>query len=372
MKDCIGIINSNDQSYGYGSLTNNRPEYMLPFAGRYRTIDFTLSNFSEHGLEKVLMFGGKNLRSTLDHVGNGKNWGLDKRHDGLMINPPSYHKEGLADNEISKYYDAIRYFEESDRENIYIADPMVISRINITKAYDEFITNGYDVMFLYREQDDPNGDYLKCNKLIIDKDNNITNIGRNLGTENTFNMYIENMFIKKDLFIKLIKKSIEEGNADTLIQSIFHNKEDIKIGGLQLFRHVEFIYNLQSFYKSNLNMINYGIYADLLLSGNGLKTKSKDEPSTNYLKGNKVKNSIVANGCKIAGEIENSVIFRGVKVGKNAIIKNSIIFQKADIEDDAVIINSIVDKNAVVKKGAFVKGASNQPFIVEKNQVVEN
>lgn len=371
MKNCIGIINSGNERKDYGTLTKNRPDYMLPFGSRYRTIDFTLSNFAEHGLSKVLLFGGMNIRSTLDHVGTGKSWGLDKRVDGLMINPPVVREMGGVDTEMVTYYNSLRFFSDAEHKYVYISNPMILTRIDINKAYQDFLENEYDVMFIYRKQEDENGDYLNARKIIFDENDNIINIGHNLGTENIFNMYVENMFIKKDLFMSLVKESVEKGNADTLIQAIFNNKRRLKIGGLELFRHVEFIRDLNSYYKANTNLLNYGIYADLLLAGEGIKTKSKDEPSTLYLEGNNVSNSIVANGCIIEGDVQNSVIFRGAKIGKNAIVKNSIIYQKAVIEDNAIVVNSILDKNVIIKEKVFVQGAQNNPYIVEKNMVVE-
>ncbi|MDO5026617.1 MAG: glucose-1-phosphate adenylyltransferase subunit GlgD [Tissierellia bacterium] len=372
MNKCIGIIKSGKYlQTDYSSLTKTRPDYMLPFGGRYRTVDFTLSNFSKHNLSKVLVFAGANIRSTLDHIGNGKNWGLDKRHDGLMINPPSYVNHGDSTSEIQTYFNSLTFFEDANHEYIYISDPMVISRIDITKAYREFIDNDYDVMFLYRKQKDTDYEYLNARKLVFDEGNKPTNIGINLGTENIFNMYIEKMFIKKEVFMNLVKESIEKGDADNLLKAIFNNKHRLNLGSLEVFRHVEYIRDLNSYFKANLNLLNPGIYADLLLTGEGIRTKSKDEPSTLYVEGNKVTNSLVANGCIIKGEVENSILFRGVKIGKNAIIKNSLIFQKAVIEDNAVIINAIVDKNCTVKEGVFVQGTSNNPHVVEKNMVVK-
>lgn len=371
MKKCIGIIKSDDsKDTKYNTLTKTRPDYMLPFGGRYRVIDFTLSNFSEHGISKVLMYTGTNIRSTFDHIGNGRSWGLDRRNDGITINPPMHSPYG-DDSEISTFYQSLRYFEDADQEYIYISNPMLISRIDITRAYEEFLKNDYDVMFLYRKQDDGAGDYLGSKKIITDKDGNPINIGVNLGTENIFNMYIENMFIKKNVFMNLVKTGLEKGDATTLISAIFNNKHRLNVGTLEVFRHVEYIRDLNSFYRANMNLLNYGVYADLLMTGKGIMTKSKDEPSTLYLDGNSVRNSIVANGTIIAGDVQNSIVFRGVKIGKNAIIKNSIIFQKAVIEDNAVIVNSIVDKNAVIKENVFVQGAINNPYVVEKNMIVD-
>lgn len=371
MKNCIGIIKSEHaNSSRYSILTKTRPDYMLPFGGRYRMIDFTLSNFAEHGISKVLMYTGSNIRSTFDHIGNGRSWGLDRRDDGITINPPNNSING-AETEIETFYNSMRYFEDADQEHIYISNPMVISRIDITKAYSEFVDNDYDVMFLFRKQDDNDGDYINSRKIISDNEGNAINIGVNLGTENVFDMYIENMFIKKDVFMQIVKEGLEKGDATTLIKAIFNNKHKLKSGTLELFRHVEYVRDLISYYKANMNLLNYGVYADLLLTGEGIKTKSKDEPSTLYLEGNNVSNSIVANGSIIEGEVQNSIIFRGAKIGKNVIIKNSIIFQKTCIEDNAVVINSIVDKNAVVEEGVFVQGAQNNPYVVEKNMIVQ-
>lgn len=371
MKNLIGIINSGFEARGYQSLLKTRPDYMLPFAGRYRLVDFTLSNFYEHGLSKVMLFGGKNIRSTLDHVGNGKSWGMDKRYDGLMINPPSYSDDSGRATEIKTYFDSLRFFEDSNRDYIYIANPMVVSRIDITKAYNIFVENNYDVMFLHRKQDDRTGQFLNCHKIIFDNENKFINIGQNLGTELIFNMYIENMFIKKDLFIRVVKDSIEKGNADNLIQAIMNVKQDLCVGTLELFRHVEYINDLQSFYRANMNILNHGVYTDLFLVGDGILTKSKDEPSTLYTASNQARESIVANGCIIQGEVERSIIFRGVKIGKNAIVKNSIIFQNTIIEDNAIVVNSILDKNVVIKGNVFVQGTQMNPYVVEKNRVLE-
>lgn len=372
MNNCIGIIKSNHSSSNkYNGLTNARPDYMLPFGGRYRAIDFTLSNFSQYGLSKVLVFAGANIRSTLDHVGNGKNWGMDKRYDGLLINPPNYGQIGREDTEIYSYYNALKFFDDAKQENVYICNPMVIARIDIKRAYKEFVDNDYDVMFLYKKQDDREGEFFKTRKIIFDRNNNPINIGMHLGTEHTFNMYVENMFIKKDVFKKIVKEALEEGSSDNLVQAISNNKEKLNIGVLEISRHVEYIRDTISFYRANMNLLDQDIYYDLLLAGEGIRTKSKDEPSTLYLDGNNTFNSLVANGCIIEGEVENSILFRGVKIGKNAIVKNSVIFQKAEIEDNAVIINSIIDKNTVIKEGVFVQGALNNPYVVEKNMVIE-
>lgn len=370
MKNCIGLINSGDSKNNYGSLCDKRPDYMLPFGGRYRIVDFTLSNIAQHGIQKVVLYGGRNIRSTLDHVGNGKSWGLNRRRDGLMINPPSYGKDNSISN-MKTYYKSLPFFEDTELEHIYASNPMFISRIDISKAYKEYLENDYDVLLLYRKQEDNMGQYLNAQKIILDENGNLENIGLHLGTENVFNMFIENLFIKKEVFIRLVKESMEKWNAITLTQAIVNNKSKLNIGLLEVSRHVEMIRDLNSYYHANMNLLNHGIYIDLLYDGEGILTKAKDEPSTLYRDGCRVSNSILANGCIIEGQVDNSIIFRGVEIGKNAIVKNSIIMQKGVVEDGAIVINSIVDKNGEIRENVFVQGAYNNPYVVEKYQVIE-
>lgn len=371
MKKLVGLIKSGYNTDKYSTLLNTRPDYMLPFGARYRLIDTTLSNFNEHGITKVLLHGGEKIRSTLDHIGNGAHWEMDKREDGLVITSPSVKEYESNNRRMLSYYESLTFFDEPQIEDIYIANPMVISRINITKAYETFKEKGYDAMFLYRNQEDYTGRYLNARKIIFDENGKVQNIGLNLGTEDVFNLFMDHIFIKKDVFKYVVKESVEKDNAYSLSQALMRNKNKINIGAYAIDSHVEYIRDLNSFYTANLNLLNEGIYTDLFLLGSGILTKNKDEPSTMYGKDNKVTNSIVANGSIIEGEVTDSVLFRQVKIAKNAIVKNSVIFQGCVIEEGAIVVNSILDKNVIVKKGVFVQGTHNNPYVVEKNKVLE-
>lgn len=371
MKNLMAIIKSGINIQPYGSLLNNRPDYMLPFGSRYRVIDITLSNFSEHGISNVLLHGGRNIRSTLDHVGNGEHWEMDKRQNGLIISTPFLGASTNKNERIASYYESFPFIEENPAEHIYIANPMILSRINISDAYKSYIEGDYDVVFLYRKQSDSTGRYLNTRKIIFDKDGNVENIGLNLGTEDVFNLFMDQILIKRDKFLEIITEAMEKDNAQTLSQAIMNNKDKLKIGVYEIRSHVEYIRDLQSYYIANTNLLNHGIYADLFMFGSGILTKNKDEPSTLYLEGNKVTNSIVANGSILEGEISDSVLFRGVRVGKNAIVKNSILFQGAVVEDGAIVVNSIVDKYSTIKENVFVQGTKSVPYVVPKKSVME-
>lgn len=372
MKNCIGIINSSQvTSNEYKSLSKARPDYMLPFGGRYRVIDFALSNMSNNNLSKVILYSGKHIRSTLDHIGDGKNWELNRRSNGLTINPPAYDLSSGTNSEIQTYFDSMPFFEFSTQEYIYIDNPMYIVKPNLRQAFDQFEQGDYDVMLFYDEVEDPRGTYINMNKLILDGSGNLVNVGINLGTETAINLYIGNIFMKKKVFIDIVKDGIEKGNAHTMIQAIMNNKSRLKIGTYKIEGHIEVIHDLLTYYRANMNLLDSSIYEELFYKGGMVYTKSKDEPSTLYREGSRVSNSLVANGCIIEGQVENSIIFRGVHVAKNAIVKNSVLIQKTKIEEDAVVVNTITDKYAIVRKGVSLVGSTQNPFVVEKSQIVE-
>lgn len=371
MKNLMAIIKSTFETKNYGPLLNSRPDYMLPFGSRYRVIDFMLSNFREHGIFKVLLHGGENIRSTLDHVGNGKHWEMDKRNDGLVIDAPLTNRFIGNSERIASYYDSFHFIEHSKHEHIYIANPMVLGKINITEAYNKYLENEYDVIFLYSRQEDKNGEFLNSRKIVLDENGNIINVGVNLGTESVVNIFIDQLIIKKEVFKEIITDSLEKENARTIVEAVMNNRGKLKIGVYEVKNHIEYIRDLNSFYRANLNLLNVGIYADLFLMGTGVLTKNKDEPSTMYKEGNKVSNSIIANGCILEGEVSDSVLFRGVQIGKNAIVKNSILFQGVKVEDGAIIVNSVIDKYAVIKKNVFVQGTTSNPYVVPKDEILE-
>ena len=227
------------------------------------------------------------------------------------------------------------------------------------------------MLLVYATVEDPLGAYLNMNKLILDSNGSLVNVGINLGTQDVVHLYLSKMFIKKKVFIDIVKDSIEKGNARTMIQAVMNNKSRLKIGTCQVNCHIEMIRDLVSYYRANMALLDPDIYNELFHTGGMVYTKSKDEPSTLYKEGARVSNSLVANGCIIEGQVENSIIFRGVRVHKNAIVRNSILIQKTQVEEGAVLINTISDKYSTVRANVSLVGSPVNPFVIAKNQIIE-
>lgn len=373
MRDCIGIIISG--RYGqpvkdrFGALSENRPDYMLPFAGRYRIIDFALSSLSNYNLYKVMLYAGDNIRSTLDHIGDGKSWELNRRNNGLFINPPVYNSLNQI-NPIQVFNDSISFYEETSAPYVHIMNPMIISKTDMSEAFDEFKENDYDVQLFYKDVNDEEGKYANMRKLILDESGKFINVGMNLGTNKKFSLYLDRLFIKKELFIKLVRQSLENGDATTLIQAISNYKSRLKIGVYKVETPIMLVDDINSYYDANMGLLNSETYDELFFRDGMVYTKSKDEPSALYDNDASVQNSLVANGCNIDGRVENSILSRGVQIHKNAIVRNCILNEKTIVKENAVLVNVITDKKAVIEAGVTLAGAQVQPYVIAKDEIV--
>lgn len=370
MQNCIGIIHGGQVSADYGPLCNTRPAYMLPFAGRYRIIDIALSNMANNDFSNVVLYGGKHLRSSLDHIGNGKPWELNRRRNGLVLFPPMISDERIDDHEIKTYYTTLRFFEESKEDHLYFVNPMYLNKIDLSDPYDKFCHEDLDVLFFYKKVDDASGQYINQDKLILDKNGAFKNIGINLGTEDSFDLYMHFGFLKKKVFINLVKAAMENCDARTLRQAIINNAKKLKIGVFEITSELIAINGMRSYYEGSMKLLDETLYNHIFYENGVVFTKSKDEPSALYDAHADIANTLVANGCRISGEVENSIIFRGVQIGEGAIVKNAILFQDTVIKAGAVVVNAILDKGCVVEESVSIVGTKQNPYVVGKNSII--
>lgn len=371
MQNCIGVILGEMSSEKYGSLSKTRPAYMLPYGGRYRLIDFTLSNMANNDFSNVLLYAGTNMRSTLDHVGNGKPWELNRRRSGLVIFPSKYNADERDIDEIEICYNTLPFYENAKEETIYFVDPMIIDKEDLTEPYEKYKEEDYDVLLFYKDIEDSLGKYIGERKLIFNNEGELSNIGINLGTEEKFSMLVRLGFVKKDIFIDIIKKTKENRSEKKLVDAIANKIGKLKVGLYKQGEEIEIIRDLKDFYESSMRLLDKDKYNSIFYENGVVLTKSKDEPSARYGETSNVSNSLVANGCIIEGQVENSIIFRGVTIEKDAIVKNSILFENTVIEKDAVVINVITDKLVTIKEGVSLVGSYDNPYVIEKNLVIE-
>lgn len=370
IESCLGIINFEDIGSNFGELCRTRPAYMLPIGGRYRLVDFALSNMVNHGIKTVALYTGEKVRSTMDHIGDGKPWELNRRLSGLLIFPPQFDDNKKRMGDIYQYHMTAEYFLNTKEDYVFMINSNILSKVDLSSAFDHFIKTDSDITILYKEQNNDKDEYINNDKLIIDKEGRLINIGVNLGANKTFNQFMFMGFMKKTVFLEIVKDAMETGEDYYFKQAMMKFNHRYKVNTYEFKGHVDNIKDVQSYYNANMNLLDNKIFKELFFEGGTILTKAKDEPPTLYAESSNVNNSLIANGCIIEGYVENSILFRGVKVGKNAIVKNSILMQKCNIHEDAILVNSILDKYVTLEKGARIAGSKSNPHTIGKNSVI--
>ncbi|RKD31969.1 glucose-1-phosphate adenylyltransferase subunit GlgD [Thermohalobacter berrensis] len=369
MKDLMGIINLSEKEDEIRELTHHRPLAAIPIAGRYRVIDFMLSNMVNAGIENVSIFTRGKSRSLIDHLRTGKEWDLDRKIDGLFVFTPVSNAPNLIanDGDIENFRNHLDYIERSKQEYVILSRSYMICNIDLADVYKFHKESNADITIVYKRVENDNKRFLNCDTLNLDEKGNVLSIGQNVGTDDYCNISMEMYIMKKELLIDIIQNSITMGNYNYIKQAIQKSVEHLKVNAYQFNGYLACINSIKSHFKTNMELLNTDLYEKLFFENGLIYTRVKDEPPTKYTDSSKVQNSIVANGGVIEGTVENSVIARGVKIKKGAVIRNSVILQKCVIDEGANLENVILDKNVHITKNKVLHGDSESPLVIKKD-----
>lgn len=363
----LGIVFANSHDALLGKLTKQRSMGSLPFGGRYRLIDFALSNLSNAGIDKVGVITKANYYSLMTHLGNGKPWDLDRKNGGLSILPPYASPDAqVYKGRLEAIYGILEYLLESEEENVVLCDSDVVANINIKKLLAYHKEKGADVTVVYAHGNKPEGqndmmDYK------IDSDGRIIAVNYEEAKDCDFSLDV--MVIDRQMLIDVVVSEINAGRV-SLSHGIFakgYNK--YKIYG---FKHEGFaavMDSMESYYSANLALLKEEVRSSVFSKENPVYTKTRDDMPAKYGISAKTKNVMIADGCIIEGTVKNSVLFRGVKIGKGAIIENCVLMEGTVVGRNSILKNVITDRFVKVTDNQQVDGKKDTPYI-EKNSVI--
>lgn len=363
-----GVIFANAEDNMLKKLTSNRSMASVPFGARYRIVDFALSNLVNAGVSSVGIITKENYRSLMDHVGNGVAWDLDRKNGGLYILPP------YSSRDVRKYtdtvdalYGAMDYLDRCGSEYIALCDSYALANIDINAAVKAHIAKEADITVVYHKGTLPEASGKKT-VLTLDDDGRITKMSQSVVSEAAYSMGVS--IIKRDLFIKIIKNAYDEEiknyEKDVLPKSL----SALKVYGFEHKGFVAVLDNTHTYYQASMALLDKEVRKDLFNKERPILTKTRDDMPTRYGIEADVKNSLIGDGCIIEGTVKNSILFRGVKVQKGAVVENCILMQETIVEKDAVLDNVIADKNSVISEKMVLKGTTEHHCFVRKSQIV--
>ncbi|MCR5484668.1 MAG: glucose-1-phosphate adenylyltransferase subunit GlgD [Clostridiales bacterium] len=365
----LGLIYSNAYDSALPEFTSLRTMGSVPFGGRYRLIDFVLSNMVNCGMSKVGIVTKNNYQSLLDHIGSGKPWDLSRKNEGLFILPPfASRTSGVYENRIEALKGNMRFMARSNEEYVILSDCNVICNMDFTKLFDAHTRSGADITIVYKNGPVPKLDDLMTFGFGADGRVNEIMVNRAINGDANYSL---NMFImRKSLLQRLINEAMSL-HFDSFERDIFQrNVLNLNIRGYEEKGFVRVINGLKSYFDANLDLLVPENRRELFKVDKPVYTKVHDEVPAKYGLGSEVRNSLVADGCIIDGTVENCILFRGVRIGKGAVVKNSIIMQGTMISENVSLDCTVIDKSAVIKPGKTLIGDKSYPIYIGKEIII--
>ncbi len=374
MKNVMGIIYTNKDDLSLRELTNQRSVAALPLAGRYRVVDFILSSMVNSGVRNVGVIMQRNYRSLMDHLGSGKEWDLHTRNNGLFLLPPFVTQE--TGGEYLGVLDALRanfdYLRRSKQRLALLTNSNMVFNMNFEPMIRQHEQTDADITLLYtkvrRDMELSSAGKHTHAFLNVEKGGRISDMEVNPNAANYDTMYMNVLLIKRTLLMHLVDGAAAHGEHDInreLIQPAIKSGS-LKVYGYEFEGYYRRIETIKSYFRCNMDLLDYNVRQELFKKS-PVYTKTRDDVPAVYRDGNSVKNSLVADGCVIEGNVENCVLFRGVHIGRNASVKNAIIMQDSEIEDSVELENVILDKNVTVRAHGRLIGQVQYPIVIGKN-----
>lgn len=369
----MGIINLHESFDMLREMTRHRPLAAIPFAGRYRLIDFILSNFINSGVTNVGIVTAGNSRSLMDHIRSGKEWDLARKRDGLFMLPSlqTGNVQGAFPNDLADFFNNLDYIRSSRQRDVLLAGSRTVCNIDFSPAYQFHLEKNADITVLYKEYSPADAKSFTQATMLSTADDGLV-VDMEIWPVNAHSnkLSLEMYFINRQLLIELVDASMSRGGTNVARDCFIKNLANLRIYGFPFTGYLARIGSVQSYFDHSMELLNPDIWQELFFANGSIYTKVKDEAPAKYQQDANVQCSLVANGSVVAGKVENSILFRGVRVHKDARVINSIIMQKGEIGPGAVVENVICDKDVKISAGKKLKGEWNHPFVIEKGTVI--
>ena len=371
MANVLGLIFANMHEQTLPELTKARAMASVPFGSKYRLIDFPLSSMVNSGITQVGIITKQNYYSLMNHLGMGSEWDLARKTGGLHILPPCGREgSGMYRGRMEALSGALEFIQESNTEYVVMADSNVIANMDIKPIVDFHDKNGADITCVYGKGAYSSERASAQTVLCVNEENIVYDVLARPAMSGEMNVAL-NIYVMRRRFLEdIIRESLCRSLYSFETDILQHKLHDFKIMGYKYDGYFEIIDSMNTYYKATMDIKNRDICREVFSLKKPIYTKVRDVAPAKYGIDCSVKDSLIADGCIIEGTVENSVLFRGVKVGKGAVIKNSIVMQGAVIGEKASFIDAIADKEVTITKNRAITGTTDYPVYITKGAVV--
>ena len=369
MAKAFGIVTSSPQHKVEG-MQNYRSIGAFSFLGRFRVIDFPISNLSNSGINNIQVYITKKPRSLVAHIGTDRHYNINSKRGKIQIVVPDEELVNpIYNTNINSFFSNIEYIRKQSQEYVVIAPSCMIFTQNYDELLQQHAKSGADITLLYHKVFDAKEGYTTCNTLDLDGDK-VKGIYPNLGDEDNKDMFMESFIMKKDLLLDLMDAARQTSSVYTLTNIVNAKCGELDVRGVEHHGFFAPITSLETYYKANMNLIDFDEAASLFTADWPIYTRTSDSCPSQFYDEAVVKNSLVSNGCEIRGSVEDSVIGRGVTIGKGAVIKGCVVNAHSEIGENVVLQNQIVDKYAKIIHENKILAEPDQPGYIKRSDIL--
>lgn len=371
MNNLHGILFAYQSHPHLRELTEHRTTSSIPYGGRYRFIDFMLSSYVNAGITDVGVILHESYQSLLDHLGTGKSWDLSRVRGGLKILPPlAYAKKrdgGRFRGEMEALAGVYTYLQQIRQDYVILGTADLVASLPVAEIFEAHLAKGADITAVCTHHMTGEPEYTTY--FTVGAGGKVSDVSCGAGTAfccESLDVYI----LSRDLLLSLTDYCASH-NLYRFGRDVLQNMADsLSISPYFFEGYAARIQSSAAYFEKSMELFSPGVRSSLFQAGQPVRTKDRSDPSTYYGPEAKQKNCLTADGCVIEGTVENSILFRGVRVEQGARIKNCILMQDTVIREGAILNCVIADKDVTINQGRMLMGHNSYPLVLAKGSVV--
>lgn len=372
MRRTLGIMIFTHDSNKIEGIGDYVSASAVSFLGRYRAVDFGLSNMANSGIDSIQVFVKEKPKSLVEHLDSGRQYNMNTKRGGIRMYFAPEHYSSMTNylTDVSTLYYNKIWIERENKDYVLITNSNMIFSFDFNKLLDKHKESKADITVMYKECNSANKQFINCDVVELNRQNGVKTITQNHGDKAKRNIMMGTCIMSKDIFLGMIDQAYHTSRLYWLRDILSDACEYLDVRGYKYDGYFASINSFKSYYDTSMELLDTRKRNQLLQDQWPVYTQTKDSAPTRYANGGKAVGSLVSNGCLIQGDVEHSIIGRKVNIGKNTVIKNSVIFPDVEIGDNVVIENAVVDKYSSIHKVKEIKGTNEQPFYVRRGDTI--
>ena len=365
----VGVVFSNIHDDNVPELSHQRTMGSLPYGGRYRLIDFALSNLVNSGVTTVGIITKNNYQSLMDHLGSGKDWDLARKTGGLVLLPPfgAIDNGGLYRSRLEALKGITGFLARRNEDYVILCDCDGVYHMDFTKVIDYHEAKQADITLVCHNEEIGNSSHYTL--VQSDESGRVVDLKINDSVGGSNKFFSNILIINRNFLLRLINDATVHGYKSFEEDILRRNIVSLKIFAYDFHGYHATIDSLRAYFTHNMELLNKPI-RDELFGDRDIYTKVRDSAPSKYGDFADVRNSLVSDGCIVEGTVENSILFRGVKVGRGTVVRNSIVMQDTVIGENVRMNCVITDKNVVIRDRRELSGCEIQPYFLAKGTMI--